>query len=56
MKILAQLSNESVLCKLPNGSEIEITLISISGEDFSPDLDIQAAIQLLQDNPQLWSG
>jgi len=55
MKILARLSNESVLCVMPNGNEIEITLINVMGEDATIDLDIQSAIKLIRENPQWWS-
>ena len=48
MKILATKRDESVLCVLPDGASVEITMVSATGEDVAQEPDIQEAVKLLQ--------
>ena len=47
MKILARKEDDFVLCLLPNGQAIEITMLSADGEDVYASPNIDEAIRLL---------
>ncbi len=47
MKILVSRLPESVLCTLPNGEQVEITMLSAEGEDVLSEPDIQIAVDML---------
>ncbi len=47
MKILARKEDDFVLCLLPDGRAIEITMVGADGEDFYARPDIREAITLL---------
>ena len=47
MKILARKEDDFVLCLLPNGQAIEITMVGADGEDVYAKPDINEAIKLL---------
>ncbi|NND82383.1 MAG: hypothetical protein HKN50_08140 [Gammaproteobacteria bacterium] len=47
MKILARKEDDFVLCLLPDGQAIEITMVKADGEDFYPRPNIDEAIRLL---------
>ncbi|RBP52851.1 hypothetical protein [Arenicella xantha] len=55
MKIQARQLNESIICRLPNGIEIEVTMFIVVGEECDPDVDINRAIRLIQSCPQILS-
>ena len=55
MKIQARQINESIICRLPNGIEIEVTMFTMAGEDCDSDVDITRAIRLIQSCPQILS-
>ena len=47
MKILATKLEESVLCIMPSGEHIEITMLCAFGEEVAADPDVKRAITLL---------
>ena len=47
MKIIANRHNELIECKLPNGKIIEITMVSVKGEEVFLDTDIHEAVRLI---------
>lgn len=55
MKIQARRSNDSIICRLPNGKEVEVTMVVVSGEECDPDVDIMNAIRLIQSCPKILS-
>lgn len=53
MKILAQQNEESVLCIMPNGDAIEVTILVVEGEGFTAHPNVQEAVNLLANNEAL---
>lgn len=56
MEISARKQGESVVCKLPNGGFIEITMVSAQGDDSRSVADVKEAVKILRQNPQLLSS
>jgi len=48
MKVIAKKDEDSVVCTFPDGDSIEITMISVYGEDVCIDSNVDAAMGLLQ--------
>jgi sRNA-binding carbon storage regulator CsrA len=53
MEILARQQGETVVCELPNGDSIEITMVSTQGEDSRSIANVKDAVKLLRQNPHL---
>ncbi|MFT4630684.1 MAG: sRNA-binding carbon storage regulator CsrA [Arenicella sp.] len=53
MEILATKQGETVVCELPNGDSIEITMVSAQGEDSRSIANVKDAVKLLRQNPHL---
>lgn len=53
MEISAKQQGESVVCKLPNGGSIEITMVSAKGDDVQSITNVQDAVKILRQNPHL---
>ena len=53
MEILATKQGESVVCELPNGVSIEITMVSAQGEESRSITNVQDAVKILRQNPHL---
>ena len=53
MEISAKQQGESVVCVLPNGGRIEITMVSAQGEDVRSTTNVQDAVNILRQNPHL---
>lgn len=53
MEISAKKQGESVVCELPNGGSIEITMVSTQGEDARSTTNVQDAVKILRQNPHL---
>lgn len=53
MKILATQRSESVVCELPDGHQIEITQLVVSGEDVAIETDVGDAVKLLEQHLKL---
>jgi len=47
MKLIVSQLSESLLCTLPCGEHIEITMLSAEGEELILERDIQRAVDLL---------
>ncbi len=47
MKVIASQLSESILCTLPNGEQIEITMLRSEGDDCFAEPSIKAAINLV---------
>lgn len=47
MKIIASQLTESVLCTLPTGDQVEVTMLSLEGEDCCAEPSIEGAVQIL---------
>lgn len=56
MKIRAQLVGEAIVCELSDGHQIEITMVSVMGEDVFAETDIQYAVRLIEENIRLFSS
>ncbi len=54
MKIVATQRNESVVCELPNGHQIEVTQLVVSGEDVAIETDVNDAVKLLEQHLNLF--
>lgn len=48
MKIQIMELEESVLCHLPNGEQVEVTMVQTEGEDAEPIAEISEAMRALQ--------
>lgn len=48
MKIQILEREESVLCHLPNGEQVEVTMVQTEGEDATPIEEISEAMRALQ--------
>jgi sRNA-binding carbon storage regulator CsrA len=48
MLISTQQLSDSVVCRLPDGREVEIVIVSMSGEDVMVESDIPAAVKVLR--------
>ena len=48
MKISTNQHGELIECRLPNGQIIEITMVSVEGEDVIVETDIHEAVRLVQ--------
>jgi len=46
--IKATKGEESVLCVLPNGKQVEITMVSSIGEDVMAEPDVHEALKILK--------
>jgi sRNA-binding carbon storage regulator CsrA len=55
MEISARKQGESVVCELPNGGSIEITMVSTQGDSSRSVADVKEAVKILRKNPQLLS-
>jgi hypothetical protein len=53
MKILAQENEESVLCIMPNGDAVEVTMLVVEGDEFTAQPNAQEAVNLLANNQTL---
>jgi hypothetical protein len=53
MEILAKQQGETVVCELPNGASIEITMVFTQGEDSRFITTVQDAVTILRQNPHL---
>jgi hypothetical protein len=53
MEILAKQQGETVVCELPNGASIEITMVFMQGEDSRSITTVQDAVTILRQNPHL---
>lgn len=53
MEILAKQQGETVVCELPTGASIEITMVFTQGEDFRSITTVQDAVTILRQNPHL---
>lgn len=47
MKVVAEQHPDSVVCKFPNGKEVEVTMISVHGEDVTVEENIHEAIRVV---------
>ena len=47
MKIIANKRNELIECRLPNGKIVEITMVSVEGEEVFVETDIHEAVRLV---------
>jgi len=47
MKVIASQLPESILCTLPNGEQIEVTMLCSEGDDCFAEPSIEAAINLV---------
>lgn len=47
MKIITERLRESILCTLPNGDQIEITMLCAEGEDCYAEPEAHGAVDLL---------
>ena len=56
MKIIAHQQNEIIICKLPNGKVVEITMVSVHGEDVSEEVDIHEAVRLVHQSQHLFDS
>lgn len=52
MKISLRRVDDTIICTLPNGRELELVMISAIGEDHSIELDLQYAEQVVQRIPR----
>jgi sRNA-binding carbon storage regulator CsrA len=48
MLITTEQLSDSVVCRLPDGREVEIVIVSMSGEDVILESDIPAAVKVLR--------
>jgi len=55
MKITATLQSDCVVCTFPNGDSIELSMVSVEGEDINVDADIHAALAILKENIHLFA-
>lgn len=53
MKILAQENEESVLCVLPTGQSIEVTMLVVEGEECRVHNDVQEVANIFANNQKL---
>jgi len=47
MKIFASKLTESVLCTLPNGEQVEVTMLNIEGDEVSAEPNIERAVEIV---------
>lgn len=52
MKISLRRVDDSIICTLPNGRELELVMISAIGEEHCVELDLQYAEQLIERIPR----
>ncbi len=50
MKIITISREDRIECRLPNGHIVEITMISLEGEENRIELDIHEAVRLVRQN------
>ena len=48
MVITTQQLNDSVVCHLPDGREVEIIILSMEGEDITVETDLPEALKVLR--------
>lgn len=48
MKITVQQQKELFICRMPNGKEIEFTMVSLSDEDVFEETDLRKAVHFVQ--------
>jgi hypothetical protein len=49
MRVVATQLEESVVCRLPEGEEIEIFMLCVEGDEFYAEPDIETAQSILQE-------
>lgn len=47
MKIFASILPESVLCTLPDGEQVEVTMLSVEGDEVFAEPDIKQAVEIV---------
>lgn len=47
MKIIASQLSESVLCTLPNGEQVEVTMLCAEGDDYLAEPNVDGAVEIL---------
>ncbi|GGZ97013.1 hypothetical protein GCM10008090_01580 [Arenicella chitinivorans] len=52
MKISLRRVDDSIICTLPNGRELELVMICAIGEDHRVELDLRYAEQIIERIPQ----
>lgn len=48
MSITTTRIKESIICSLPDGRQIEISMVSLEGEEVEVELDLTVALRVLQ--------
>lgn len=53
MKLMVTKQDESVICWLPDGDRVEVTMVSMQGDEITPEIDFVQAVRLLQQHTKL---
>ena len=56
MKIITKQYKDKIVCTLPNGKEVEVSMISMEGEDVCEETDLAEAARLAHQSLQLHSN
>lgn len=52
--IFATKENDMVICTFPNGKIVELSMVSVHGEDVTVESNVQAALTLIKNNIDLF--